>query len=179
MMSNRFRKLFLRETSGQATIEAALFLTFMMLFVAWTVNVNYFVSYVKTIHIGASQGAALSAEGDLTDAGSTPAVAAVSALATSETKNTTRNTREQAASINVCSTAIGVSGTATKCSSGVAGFIDPEATASSSRGQFYANAVQVTQQFTPFFSGTILGHPIMPFSAPQTFTHTVYMRALN
>jgi hypothetical protein len=169
-----------KETSGQATLEVTLFLVMMVTFVAWAINLNYFISFVKTIHAGAEQGVSLSAQGDLTDSGKLPGQTTVTAVANNETSNTNRNPDEAQAQITTCSAQIGISGNATRCSDGsTADFVDPEATSSPSHGQFYANAVTIKQNFSPFFSGTILGHAVMPFSAPQTYTHTVYMRALN
>ncbi|MBX6361965.1 MAG: hypothetical protein IRZ03_18045, partial [Acidobacterium ailaaui] len=51
---------------------------------------------------------------------------------------------------------IGISGNAPQCSDGsTADFVDLESTSSASHGQFYANAVTIKQNFSPFFSGTI------------------------
>jgi hypothetical protein len=161
------KNLFVRESSGQATIETAVFLLFCVLMLAWTLNVVYFVQYAKTVHGGAAQGAVLYTQGDLTPAGKQPAVAAVSTAAQSETEDTTtRNTREAAPSVSVGS----------GCPSG---FVDPEASASTAHGQFAASSVTTTEKFVPFWTGTIFGHSIMPFTAPATYTHTVCERVLN
>jgi len=161
------KNLFVRETSGQATLETAVFLVFLLLMVAWAMNVVYFEQYVKTLHGGAASGAILYAQGDLTPAGKQPAVAAVSTAAQSETEDTTtRNTREAAPSVSVGS----------GCPSG---FVDPESTASTAHGQFTASGVTTTEKFVPFWIGTLFGHAIMPFSAPATYTHTVCERVLN
>jgi hypothetical protein len=85
-------------------------------------------------------------------------------VADNETSNTNCNLDEAQAQITTCSAQIGISGNATRCSDGsTADFLDLESTFSPSHGQFYANAVTIKQNFSPFFSGTILGHAVMPF----------------
>lgn len=168
------------ETSGQSVIETALFLMMMLLFVAFTLNVNYYVGFVQTIHSASQSSADFSAQGSVTGSSTAPSASAVAQAARNETANTVRNTNEAAPTVNVCSQAIGTSSGATECSAGgTAAFVDPESGSSTSTGRFYGNAVTVTQTFTPFISGTFMGHQLMPFSAPSSFSHTVYMRALN
>lgn len=160
------KNLFLRESSGQATVETAVFMVFVVLLLAWSLNVVYFVQYVKTLHGGAAQGAVLYAQGDLTPTGSQPSVSVVTPTAASEPLNNVRNTKEAAASVVVSG----------GCPSG---FVDPEASASTAHGQFTASSVTTTEKFVPFWTGTVFGHSIMPFSAPATYTHTVCERVLN
>jgi hypothetical protein len=177
----KFLKTIKEESSGQALLETAVFLLMICLFIGFTINVNYFLGFAQTVHSASSNGASFSAQGMLSSrGGSLPVSSQVSQVASNETANTTRNSAESAVNVNVCSAGIGTSGGATQClAGGVAGFVDPESTTSTSGGQFFANSVQVTQNFTPFISGTILGHPVLPFSAPQSYSHTVFMRAIN
>jgi hypothetical protein len=160
------KNLFMRETSGQATVETAVFMVLVVLMLAWALNVVYFEQYVKSLHGGAAQGAVLYAQGDLTPTGAQPSASVVTPAGTNEERNTLRNAKESAPSVAVGS----------GCPSG---FVDPEASASTAHGQFSASGVTVSEKFVPFWSGTIWGHSIMPFTAPQTYTHTVCERVLN
>lgn len=179
-MNENMKSQFCNEECGQALFETALYLMFVCLLIAFTININYYLGFVQTVHSASSNGASFSIQGQLSPNGSLPASSIVSQAASNETANTTRNSAIGAAIVNVCSAAIGTTGGATECSAGgVSGFVDPESATSTSRGKFYSNSVQVTQGFKPIFSGTLMGFPIMPFSAPQSYSHTVYMRTLN
>ncbi len=177
----KFWRTIKEESSGQALMETTVFLLLICLLIGFTINVNYFIGFVQTVHTASSNSALFSTQGLLSShGGSLPVSNQVAQVAANETANTTRNSSEATSDVNVCSAANGTTGGATECTAGgVTGFVDPESSTSTSTGQFYSNSVQVTQTFTPFLSGTILGHPVMPFSAPQSYNHTVYMRALN
>jgi Flp pilus assembly protein TadG len=178
--NSRAARHLIAEDSGQALVETTLFLVLICLLIAFTINVNHFIGFVQTVHTASSKGATLSIQGQLSTSGSLPAGSQVSLAAINETANTTRNLNEAAPTVNVCSASIGTIGGATECSAGgVSGFVDPESGTSSTAGTFYANSVEVNQTFTPIFSGTIMGHAVMPLSAPQFYSHTVYMRGLN
>ncbi len=180
-MNEPLWKTIKEESSGQALIETTVFLLLICLLIAFTINVSYFIGFAQTVHDASSNSASFSTQGLLSShGGALPPTTQVSQVAANETANTTRNNKEAAPAVNVCSESVGTRGGATECTvGGVAGFVDPESSISTSTGQFYANSVQVTQTFIPFLSGTILGHPVMPFSAPQSYSHTVYMRTLN
>jgi len=180
-MKMRLLETIKEDSSGQALLETVVFLLLICLFIGFTINVNYFIGFAQTVHSASTNSASFSTQGLLSARGTAlPVGSQVSQVAANETANTTRNSSEDSPTVNVCSATIGTSGGASECAGGgVAGFIDPESSTSTSAGQFFANSVQVTQNFTPFISGTILGHPIMPFSAPQSYNHTVFMRALN
>jgi Flp pilus assembly protein TadG len=174
------RQFFTRAESGQSTIEATLLVGLLFLCTLFAINFAYYMGFINTIHSSGAIAAQFSTQGNLTANGTLPAASTVSQAATNETYNTTNaNTQEAAAGVVVCTAAAGSSNGAGNCTSGMSSFSDPEASTSNT-GNFSANAVQVTQTFTPAVSGSsIFGFNVMPFSTPHSVTHTVYMRALN
>lgn len=152
------------ESSGQALLETTVFLLLVMLMCVFAVNMVSYLDFIQNTATAAAAGTNYSVQGPLSPAAQPlPSSGAVAVVA----GNQALSPLSASPNVNVCMAVAGCS----------AGFVDPEASASGST--FSANSVQVQQTFTPFFSASAFGFPILPFATPQSYTQTVVGRALN
>jgi Flp pilus assembly protein TadG len=192
----RIRKLS-RSNSGQALVETALILPLLMLMLLNALNFGYFYLVALDLTSAARSGALYSMIGSSTPAGTTlPPAAGTSNLTASYLtyQDLTGSLLSPGnATIQVCSAALGLSGTgstqtakcetctsSTSCST-TAGTGSPTPDSDPEAPTFVLNRVDVTYTFSPLIPGRPFGLFLLSVcpSSQCTFTRHLSMRAMG
>jgi hypothetical protein len=204
VISRRSRKL-RRSHSGQALIESALIIPFVLAIILNAVNFGYFFYVAQNMSAAVRTGALYSIMGGATPFGGAPPSVGTASTVTGIANLVYQDmlgalpSADTNASVRVCSSSVGtaVSGgiTRTTCSAVLGPAVtfpavdaDPEAPGTSSTAAgFLLNRVDVSYSFTPLIPGTpfgavLLASPVCALSGGNitcTFQSHVSMRVMN
>lgn len=185
-------------TSGQALVEAAIFVPFFLTLIFNIVNFGYFFLVALNVASAPRVGATYAAEGPSTVAGEvlpaagpTTSISSVSYLVYQDMTGAIYSPSTKAA-VQVCSQAIGLNnpGLATQSSKCLTynSYSSPPSPASDPESPYFVlQRVDVSYQFTPLIPGTPFGLALLPASICAsssgtitcTFHRQVSMRAMD
>lgn len=180
----RFRK----DERGQSLLETTAFLVVSIVMLGFMVNTGYFFLSYYAAEESASKAALFAAEGQsyVSGGSSLPTQDQVTAEAEKVLNNlTAANNGDANPGVVICSPSSQSS--APTCAASGSGSsaaspppADPEAgNNGTTEPQFQTVSVTMTYTIQPLINGSILGFHLLPFSYPQTFTETSYVRAMN
>jgi Flp pilus assembly protein TadG len=182
-------KKFLKNTSqawdddgGQSLLETTAFLAVAMVMLGFMVNTAYFVISYYSLNEAAAAAAAYASQGKTYISGSPnlPTPNQVTALAVNDVQNLVVALGGTPPSVSLCTSANNTPAPQCSGSVGSSAMTDPEAGNDGvSAPQFQTVSVSVSYTIKPLISGSVIGFSLLPFSYPQTFQRTFYMRVIN